>query len=130
MFAAISMSRRQRYLLLAIVTIAAGVMVHSVDESLPESLRDILGDALWAMMIVWWMGVVAPRAPLRTRALVSFAICVAVEVSQRYHTPMLDGLRRTALGHLILGSDYDARDLLSYAAGVIVATVVGRLKVE
>jgi hypothetical protein len=122
--------RRVRYLLLAIGTIAAGLMVHLSGRFLPPALRDVLGDALWAAMIVWWMGVAAPRLPLRTRGLAAFAICVAVELSQRYHTPYLDALRRSLPGHLVLGSGYDPRDFLAYAAGIVVAVVVAHATVE
>jgi Protein of unknown function (DUF2809) len=122
--------RRMRYLVLAIATIAVGVMVHLGGSFLPPVARDVIGDALWAMMMVWWMGVAAPRLPLRTRGLAALAICIGVELSQRYHTPFLDALRRTLPGHLLLGSGYDPRDLLAYAAGVVVAVVLAHVKAE
>jgi len=122
--------RRVRYLVLAIATIGVGVILHLGGSGLPPVLRDILGDALWAMMIVWWMGVAAPLARLRTRGLAAFAVCVAVELSQRYHSPFVDALRRNVLGHLVLGSGYDPRDFLAYAVGVTVAVVVAQMKVE
>ena len=66
---------------------------------------------LWATMIVWWMGVEQRRGlRLRTRGLAALSVCVAVELSQRYHTPVLDTLRRTLPGNLVLGSGYDPRD--------------------
>jgi hypothetical protein len=122
--------RRVRYLVLATGTIAVGLMLHVGGSFLPPVFRDILGDALWAMMIVWWMGVAAPHLPLRTRGLAALAVCVAVELSQRYHTPLLDALRRTLPGHLVLGSGYDPRDFLAYAAGVGFAVVLARVSVE
>ena len=129
--AASSLSRRRvRYLVLAIGTIAIGLIIHLGGGLLSPSVRDVLGDGLWAMMIVWWMGVAAPRLPLRTRGLAAFAICVGVELSQRYHAPLLDTLRRTVLGQLVLGSGYDPRDLISYAVGVGIAVVLARAKVE
>jgi hypothetical protein len=106
------------------------LLVHLAASFLPPAVRDILGDALWAAMIVWWMGVAVPRLPLRTRGLLALAVCTAVELSQRYHTPLLDALRRTLPGHLVLGSGYDPRDLLAYAAGVVVAVVLARVTVE
>jgi hypothetical protein len=121
---------RVRHLVLAMVTIAVGLTVHLGGRVLPPIVRDLLGDALWAMMIVWWMGVAAPQLPLRTRGLMAFAVCVAVELSQRYHTPFLDALRGTLPGHLVLGSGYDPRDFPAYAAGVIVAVVVARVSAE
>jgi uncharacterized membrane protein YccC len=117
---------RVRYLVLAIGTIAAGLMVHLGGSFLPPTVRDVLGDALWAMMIVWWMGVAAPRLPLRTRGLLALVVCVGVELSQRYRTPFLDALRGTLPGHLVLGSGYDPRDLLAYATGVVVALALDR----
>ena len=122
--------RRLRYFGLAIGTIAVGLMVHLGGSFLPLAFRDALGDALWAMMIVWWIGVAAPRLPLRTRGLAALGICVGVELSQRYHTPLLDALRHTLPGHLVLGSGYDPRDFLAYAAGVIVAVVLAHVTVE
>ena len=119
-----------RYLALAIGTIIVGLMVHLGGSLLPPVFRDVLGDALWAMMIVWWMGVAAPRLRLRTRGLAALSVCIAVELSQRYHTPVLDTWRRTLPGHLVLGSGYDPRDLLVYAVGVVVAVVVAQLTAE
>ena len=121
---------RVRYLTLAIATIGIGMLVHFHGGFLPPAVRDVLGDALWAVMIVWWIGVAAPRISLRARGLTSFAICVAVELSQAYHTPSLDALRHTVPGQLILGSGFDPRDFLAYAAGVVVAVVLADTTVE
>ena len=122
--------QRLRYFILAIATIGVGLVVHFDGRVLSFRVRDILGDALWAMMMVWWMGVALPRVRLSVRGLAAFAICVAVELSQRYHTPSLDAARLTIAGQLILGSGYDPRDFLAYAAGVIVAVAVAQLAVE
>ena len=123
-------SLRLRYLALAIGTIAVGLTVHRDGTRLAPRLHDVLGDALWAMMIVWWIGVAVPRVALRTRALVALAVCVAVESSQQFHTPMLDAIRRTVPGHLVLGSGYDPRDFVAYAAGVFAAALLVRLTVR
>lgn len=117
---------RGRYFGLAVGTIAIGLTVHLRGSFLPPAFRDILGDALWAVMVVCWLGVAAPRASLTTRAFAAFSVCAAVELSQRVHAPWLDALRATLVGHLILGSGYDPRDFVAYAAGVVVATVLAR----
>jgi hypothetical protein len=121
---------RLRYLALAIGTIAVGLMVHRDRTRLTPWLRDVLGDALWAMMIVWWMGVAVPRTAVRVRALAALAVCFAVELSQLFHTPILDEIRRTVPGHLLLGSGYEPRDFVAYAAGVFAAALVVRLTVR
>jgi hypothetical protein len=65
-----------------------------------------------------------PRAPLLTRAAGALAIAFAVEFSQLYHAPGIDHLRATAIGHLVLGSDFYWRDLISYALGVGLAAMI------
>jgi hypothetical protein len=112
---------RATYAALALVTIAIGLTVHLYGEVLGAAWRDILGDALWAGMIAWWVAALDPELSLGVRCAAALSICFAVELSQLMHTPTLDALRRTTIGRLTLGSGFDPRDLLSYAAGVLVA---------
>ena len=112
---------RKVFIALAFATIGIGLCVHLFGSVLDPAARDVAGDALWAMMIYWLIGAIAPRMSLIARSAVSYAICVTVELSQLYHTPSLDALRATAPGHLVLGNGFDARDLIAYAAGVAIA---------
>jgi hypothetical protein len=122
------MERRLRarlwYLALAIGTIELGLFVHVRGTALSAVARDMLGDALWAVMILWCVSVVAPSARPMTRAAVALALCWAVEASQLYHAPTVDALRATTAGHLVLGSGFDPRDLAAYAAGVLTAALL------
>ena len=77
-------------------------------------------------MIAWWIGALAPSASLRVRVPWALALCVGVEVSQLYHTTALDALRSTTMGQLVLGSDFDPRDFVAYALGVLVAAFIER----
>jgi Protein of unknown function (DUF2809) len=121
------MSRvRVVYLALAAGTIAAGLTVHLGGAALPPVLRDVMGDALWAAMVAWLIAAAAPAMPLGWRAAAALGVSYAVEFSQLYHAPALDGVRRTAIGHLVLGSGFDPRDLVSYAAGVVAAVLFER----
>ncbi|HYW52019.1 MAG TPA: DUF2809 domain-containing protein [Gemmatimonadaceae bacterium] len=117
---------RLRYLGLALVTIGLGLAVHLHGAALGTAARDVAGDALWAAMMTWWIGVVAPTARPVARGVVAYAICVAVEFSQLLHAPGLDAVRATRAGHLVLGSGFDPRDLAAYAVGVIVALLIDR----
>jgi hypothetical protein len=116
--------RRVTYLALALTTIVVGLVVHFGGRVLAPAARDILGDALWAAMIVWWVGVIAPRANPPTRYGIAYAICAVVELSQAYHTPGLDAARANRLGQLVLGSGFDPRDLIAYAIGVGAAALL------
>ena len=85
---------RLAFVALAAGTIAVGLIVHWRGSLLPATLRDVLGDALWAMMICWWIGAVVPNTRIASRAGLALAICWIVEVSQLYYTPLLDAWRR------------------------------------
>jgi hypothetical protein len=112
------------YVALAMGTIVVGLAAHLHGAALPLAARDVLGDALWAMMIAWWLGAIAPETRLSRRAITALALCFAVELSQLYHAPAIDALRETTLGHLVLGSGFDPRDLVSYSAGVLAAVLL------
>src|SRR5689334_1700421 len=118
---------RAPYLALAAATIAIGLVVHWHGESLGVAARDVLGDALWAAMMTWWVAALAPAARISIRGAATLAICFAVEASQLYHTPALDALRATTPGHLVLGSGFDPRDLAAYTVGVLAAVLLERL---
>ena len=79
------------------------------------------------MMIAWWAGAVAPRLRLAARNAASYAGCVAIEASQLYRAPGIDAVRATWLGHSVLGSGFDMRDLGAYALGVVGAAVLTRV---
>jgi hypothetical protein len=106
------------------VTIAFGLLVHLRGAMLGSTARDVMGDALWAAMIAWWVGALVPRAPLLQRCAAAYAICAVVEVSQLYHAPWLDAIRATTPGRLVFGSGFDARDLAAYALGVGAAALI------
>jgi hypothetical protein len=76
------------------------------------------------MMIAWWAGVLAPRARLAVRCSCAYVVCAMVEFSQLYHSPALDAVRATTLGHLVLGSGFDPRDLAAYAGGIALAALL------
>lgn len=110
-----------------LLTVGAGLLVHLRGAALGAAAQDIAGDALWAAMMVWWVALLLPLREWRVRGAIAYGICVAVETSQLVQTPWLDTLRATSLGHLVLGSDFDARDLTAYATGVLLALLLERL---
>lgn len=116
-----TVSPRKRYAVLTIATIAVGLIVHKLRGAIPPAPRDIAGDALWAAMMFWIVSFAAPAAHLSARAVVALGIAFGVEISQMYPSAGIDALRSTTLGRLVLGTDFDARDLVSYSLGVAIA---------
>ena len=76
------------------------------------------GDALWALMMFFIVGLIRPRATTGQVALIALGISYAVELSQLYEPPWLVAIRGTTLGHLVLGSKFHVADLLAYSVGV------------
>lgn len=81
------------------------------------------GDALWAATLFFALGVVSPRTPILTRAAAAFLGALVVELSQLYHAPWIDAVRRTTIGHLFLGFTFSRRDIAAYAVGIAAATL-------
>jgi len=118
--------RRLLFVALALGTTGLGLIVRLHGGALSPVVRDVLGDMLWAAMVTWLIAVLAPAMRLPLRAVLALAFAFIVELSQLYHAPALDTIRQTTIGHLVLGSDFDPRDFLGYAAGVVVAMLLDR----
>jgi hypothetical protein len=109
---------------LALGTIVVGLGVHLGAKGWDPVVRDVVGDALWAAMVYWWVGAIVPGWSMWRRAGVAIGVSWLVEASQLVHVPWLDAVRKTKLGHLVLGSGFDPRDLGAYVAGVAGAVLV------
>ena len=115
---------RLGYVAAALATILVGLAVHRAPVPLPPAVRDVAGDALWAVMATWWVSAAWPSAPRLGRGAAALAVCFAVEIGQLLRTPVLDAVRATTLGRLALGTHFDPRDLAAYAAGVVAAVLL------
>lgn len=117
---------RLYYLAWVLATIVIGLAVHLHGQSLGTTARDMLGDALWGAMIFWLVSVVVPSSGPPIRIPVALCICFAVELSQLYQGADFEALQSTAVGDLVLGSDFDPRDFVSYSLGVVGAALLDR----
>jgi hypothetical protein len=111
--------RHRAYLVVALVsTIALGLTSRKFPALFPAVLEKYPGDALWAMMVYWLVGLLAPAASVSKIALGALAISYADEISQLYQAPWINHIRATVPGHLILGSHFSWLDMLSYTIGI------------
>ena len=124
------MKRRIVYLLLAVVTMLVGLASRRFRQRLPSFLGEYSGDVLWALMLFLVVSFVLAGRPLFQRCLVSLVLACAVEVSQLYHAPWIDGVRSTTLGGLVLGFGFLWSDLGCYSVGIaagVLAELIMRL---
>ncbi|MFB8894062.1 MULTISPECIES: DUF2809 domain-containing protein [Microbacterium] len=111
-------ARRWGAAALAVAVVAAGLVVHGI---LPDTAAtDIAGDALYAVLIYALVVAVAPRAATVVVAAVAGIWCIAVELLQLSDLPA----RAAAVfppAVLVLGTVFDARDLLVYVVTIVIA---------
>lgn len=109
---------RPLYILWIALTVGAGLLLRSRFVSLPESVEKYGGDALWALMVFFGFALIFPRASAQRVGLLALGFAWAIEFSQLYRAPWIEHIRATRIGHLVLGSVFNAPDLLAYAAGI------------
>ena len=115
---------RPVYLVLLTLTVVAGLASRIYRGSIPLVLDRYAGDTLWATAVLLLLGLLYPRARTRSLALAAAAISLAVECSQLAHPAWLDALRRVPGVALVLGYDFVWIDLVCYAAGVVLGSVL------
>lgn len=118
---------RPVYALATVAVVALGLASRRFPGLFPAFLGKYPGDALWALMVFLGLACIFPRWPTGRLAATALAISWAIELSQLYHAPFLDDIRRTTLGHLVLGSSFSWPDLVAYAAGIAVAVLAEQL---
>ncbi|MFJ4853638.1 DUF2809 domain-containing protein [Streptomyces sp. NPDC088730] len=106
-------ARRARALAAGAVTVAAGLGVRTVADG---DLAKYAGDALYTVLICALVALCAPRARPVVVAGAGLAVSWAVELLQLTGAPA-ELSRRSAVARLVLGSTFNAPDLLWYAVG-------------
>jgi hypothetical protein len=111
-------------LCLVIVAISLGLSSRYFAMYLPRWVNLYLGDILWAVMMFYIVSLILRTKTTLKVALVALGVCYINEVSQLYHSPWIDTLRRTKLGGLVLGRGFLWSDLMSYTIGIALGTII------
>jgi hypothetical protein len=107
------------YFIAVIITMAAGLASRRFGELLPNFVHEHFGDALWAAMIYFGVRMVWINRSKELALIMSLIFSWAVECSQMIQTPLLNEVRSTVLGALILGRGFLVMDLLRYGVGIL-----------
>lgn len=110
---------RWAYLGWIVVVIGAGLMLRSGKAPLPGWVIKYGGDALWALVVFLCLGVARPSGSTRCLGWIALVVSWGVEFLQLYHAPWIDGIRATLMGRLVLGSSFNAPDLVAYGVGIL-----------
>ena len=107
------------YLAAVVTVVALGLASRRFRSSLPAFLGDYAGDTLWALMVFLGLGLLFPKASTLRLAGLALLVAYLDELSQLYHAPWIEAIRRAPLGGLILGYQFVWSDLACYTAGVV-----------
>lgn len=107
-------------LLACALTVALGL---AVDAAATGPVGDKTGDVVYAVLVVLLAWLVRPGAPVRALGAVALAWCVAVELLQLTGVPARLAAA-VPVARLVLGSGFDALDLVAYVVGVLLGAAV------
>jgi Protein of unknown function (DUF2809) len=127
---ALQKPNRNRIVSAALLTLVAilGLGSRRFAANLPQAIAAYTGDTAWALAVFLGLGLLFPRVTTWRIALLTLIISYLVEFSQIYHAIWIDTIRDHPLGHLALGSGFDRKDLVCYAAGVGIAVLIDQLR--
>ncbi len=101
------------------LVLGAGLLWRSRYLPMPPFLSKYGGDALWALAVFLGAGLCFRHASTWRITLIALGFAWGIEFSQLYHAHWLDQLRSSLPGRLILGSTFNAPDLLAYVLGIV-----------
>jgi hypothetical protein len=106
------------YALIIFIVVVLGLGSRAYPELLPDFIAKYAGDTLWALMAFLLIGFTFPRLSTVKVATIALLFSVCIELSQLYHAPWIDEIRRYRLVALVIGRGFLWSDLVCYSVGV------------
>ncbi len=113
-----------RNILICIGLIILGLASRKFQSYFPDFVNLYLGDAIWAMMVYYFLRTFFFSSEIWKHGLLSLAYCYLTEISQLYHSDWIESIRNTRIGGLILGFGFLWSDIVSYSLGILVACIL------
>lgn len=104
------------YFILIITTIILGILSRKVD-----GVPTFFGDSLYAVMVYFGLRMFFINLNLKKTAILALVFCFCIEFLQLYRAEWMLEIRRTTLGHYVLGQGFLWSDLGFYTLGVLIA---------
>ncbi|MGM7668102.1 DUF2809 domain-containing protein [Microbacterium sp. A93] len=99
----------------AVLTVCAGLLVHRFGTGVQG---DIVGDALYAVLIYLVLVFLMPRTPRTVPAALAIIFCTCIELLQLTDVPSTIAAEFPPAA-LVFGASFDQRDILVYAFAVV-----------
>ena len=104
------------YLTLIVSTIILGILSRVL-----VGIPTFIGDILYASMIYFGMRFLFATTTIQKAGIYALVFCFCIEFQQLYRAEWIVEIRRTVVGHYILGQDFIWWNLVCYCIGILVA---------
>ncbi|MEM9567942.1 MAG: DUF2809 domain-containing protein [Cyanobacteria bacterium P01_E01_bin.34] len=122
--------KRLAYLALAAIAVGLGLLSRSDWVPLPRFVATYAGDTIWAVMVFFLMGALAPRKRTLKLAIAALLFSFGIEFLQFYRSPWIEAIRNTTIGGLILGFGFKTSDLACYTVGIAIGSMIDMVSVK
>ncbi|WP_394759423.1 DUF2809 domain-containing protein [Flavobacterium sp.] len=107
-------NNRFSYLTLIIFTVILGIVSRKID-----GIPTYFGDILYAIMVYFGMCFLFVNYNQKRVIILALLFCYCIEFLQIYRAEWIVSIRKTSLGHYILGQDFIWSDLVYYTLGIV-----------
>ena len=112
-------NNRLRYFSAHFTTLILGVLSRKITD-----IPLFIGDVLYAVLIYFGIRFLIMNSKKSTSFLLGLLFCFSIEILQLVQIDWLIAIRKTTLGHYILGEGFLWSDLLCYIIGTLVAFLI------
>lgn len=116
---------RIRYFLFIFLIILLGILSRAFDF-----IPLFIGDILYATMIYFMVRFIFPKSKYSLVFLTALLFCFVIEFQQNVNIAWLVNLRKTLIGHYILGQGFLWSDLAYYSLGVFLGYAIDTLIIK
>ena len=115
-------SNRLNYFILIVLVLILGILSRKI-----SNIPLFIGDVLYAVLIYFGFRFILIDFKKATSHLLSLLFCFGIEILQLVQIDWLIAIRKTTLGHYILGEGFLWLDLLCYVIGTLFAYWLDKL---
>lgn len=109
-------SNRLNYFILILLVLILGIFSRKI-----SGIPLFIGDILYAVLIYFGFRFLIMDSKKSTSLLLSLLFCFGIEILQLVQIDWLIAIRKTTLGHYVLGEGFLWLDLLCYVIGSLMA---------
>ena len=112
-------NNRLNYFTLILLVMILGIVSRKI-----SNIPLFIGDVLYAVLIYFGLRFLFINLKTYKTFLLSLLFCFGIEILQLVQIDWLIAIRKTTLGHYILGEGFLWSDLLCYVVGTLVAFLI------